>query len=219
MSAEELTPKEQIQFSKIRFRRTGEENKYLRKFDTKIETFRFLQKVARRYGHAGKDHNRLYELCDEYEKQGIKMYPHVLSGWLTDAFGLEIQWSRQDRPVRRKQISVSISKEAYELYNQIGEGHGMFTRSRYFDSIFRHHAGLDIEDLIVYFGDKEYPVSVTFFFEDDECKALAMVELDATTRKLIQSLCLDAEKQGLEYVKTKCRALGYIAYGNNKEEI
>lgn len=216
MSTEEtiddLTPKEREQFSRIRFRRTGEENKYLRKFDTKIETFRFLQKVKRRYAHGGKDSNNLTELCEEYEREGIKMYPAVLSKWLQKAFEIKIQWGRDDRPTKRIPVSVSMSKDVYEIYSQIGD---VFSRSEYLDMIYRMHAGLPFEGLILWIGDDDYPVSVLFWIDktNGECQALSMVSLDKSTRKFVESLCQDAEMHDLQYVKTKCRALGYHVFG------
>lgn len=216
---EELTGKEWMRFQQVKWRR-AKDNKYFGAFDTRLEAFRCLQEVARRYGHTNKHTNKIKDLVEEYQSKGIMLYPTQLGKWLREVFELDVTYGRSDRTKNRKQISVTMDLELYKLYNQLRENQSIFSRSDYFNIIWRHHAGLDIDELIVYFGSEEHPVSVTFFIDDEngECGALYMGHLETATKKLIESLCQDAELHGLQYVKNKCRTLGYFCFGNNKDD-
>lgn len=218
---QQLTDKEYSRFRQIQWRRTGDNKLYFGAFETKLEAFRFLQKAVRRYAYGGRDSNKLYELCEEYQEQGINLYTNHFSRWLREIFDIEIKWSRSDRPKKKKQFSVSIDKDLFPYYEALKDQMSSWTRSEYMNHWYRHIAGLDINSLIVYFyneGDKERPVPVTFFWYDEECLAVYMGSLGSDTKKLIESLTMDAEQHGLDYVKTKCRGLGLFTFGLTSEE-
>jgi len=214
---DDLTGKERLRFNKIKWRRV--DGLYFSKFETKIEAFRFLQKVGRRYAYTDGHTNKVKDLVKEYQEQGIMLYPTQLGRWLRDVFELDIKYHRGDKDRDTVVTTISYDKEVHKILQKVSKAVGQYNKSQFVSVLLRHHCGLDIEELIVYLGDiEENPVSVMFFVTyNGDTQAIYMGWLPTIERKFIEGLCHDGDQHGLQYVKNKCRALGYFCYGLTKE--
>lgn len=216
-SEQDLTGKERMQFNNIKWRRVN--GLYFSKFDDKVEAYRYLQKISRRYAHTDPYTNQIKDLVAGAQEEGVMLYPTQLGRWLRDVFGLDITHKKK-RPSKKKTVtSITYDNEVHKILNEVARAVGIYTKSQFINTLLRHHCGLDIEELIVYLGDiDENPVSVMFYESKVGVQAVYMGWLHTIERKFIEGLCHDGDENGIEYIKTKCRALGYFTFGLNKEE-
>lgn len=214
---EDLTGKERIRFNNIKWRRVN--GLYFSKFEDKIEAFRYLQKVARRYAYTDGYTNQIKDLVEDAQQDGVMLYPTQLGRWLRDVFELDITHKRVKRSVGKTVTTLTYDTEVHKILNKVSSVVGTFTKSQFVNTLLRHHCGLDINELIVYLGDiDENPVSVMIYESRVGIQAVYMGWLPNLERKFIEGLCHDGDQHGLEYIKNKCRALGYFTYGLNNED-
>lgn len=157
---QDLTQKELSRFKKIKWRRVN--GLYFSYFEDKIEAFRYLQKIARRYAYSDAYTNKIKELVAEAQEDGIMLYPTQLGRWLREVFELEIVYKKETKGTTT--TTLSYDTEVHDILNEVSAKVGRFSKSEFVNNLLRHHCGLDIEPLIVYLGDvDENPVSTMFF--------------------------------------------------------
>lgn len=212
-----LSKTDEMRMKKIKWRKVN--GLYFSKFETKEEAYLFLKKIARRYAHSDAYTNKVKDLVKECQEDGIMLYPTQLGRWLKEVFGLNIEYKRSDRN-RKYHTTLSYDLEVHKILKLVAEKVGMYNKSEFVNALLRHHCGLDIKELILYLGDiDENPVSVMFYKNyTGDTQAVYMGWLPTTDRKFIESLCHDADEHGMDYIKRKCRTLGYFCYGLTKKE-
>jgi|SRR5690554_1328406 len=190
--------------------------KYFGYYDTKEEAWELVVSLAKKYRHSRPGQHTIRSLCEDCKEQGIIIHETVLSRWFKDIFRLTIRSERKLHPVKDRRIKIPIEEDLYPHYMKLDPR----IRKWYLNRWLRVNSGLGIPEVIVYFvenNDKDNPTPVLFFIDTDEdvCKAMYIGSLGIPTKKLIESLCIDGDAHGLEYIKRKCEVLGYYSLGAN----
>lgn len=204
-----------MKINKIKWRR-HENGKYFGAFDTKEDAFDCLKTFANRYkyytGHT------ITNLCQEYRDKGIMLYETQVGRWMKEVFNINIR-NTQPRLVKKKTISFTIDEDLKDVVDNLVEYGGIshFKRSWYLNTLWRVHSGLPTEELVAIFpeGD-EYPVSVLFYIEDEECRAIYLGEVPTPSKKLIENFCRDGEEHDLHYLKNRLELSGYTVLGGQE---
>lgn len=235
MSEKELSNRDKRRLRKIKWRR-GKNDLYFGKFETKKEAYLKLKELANRYKSTPVHKNTIKDLCEEYQEKGIYFYPTQVGKWLKQVFNITIKYPGYGKPKQKKVVTWSIDKELDDVLSTIAKN--MHKRSWWMNTCLRILAGLPCEELLVFFEGVESgryyeqegyydpeQVGCLFYKDKEEWRALYMGKVHSSTRKLIQSLCSEAEnydsypdtKTGRKHLITKCEALGFFAVNKKGE--
>lgn len=188
---------------------------YFGYFDNKEDAFEYLKKLKNKYLYSYKRKYTIKELCEEAGKDGVVLYQQNLSRWFKLIWDVNVKRNAGDRKKNKRRDTVTLDKEVYHIFQQfVSRGAIAYhMKSWYINKMLRFFLGLPNEEVLILFEDELDLFGCLFFEKNTEVRALYVGNPQTGTRKLIESLCSDAETNGMGFIKTKARTLGYYALG------
>lgn len=205
----EIDKRDERRMDKIRFRRSGN-GLYLKQFETKEQTYKFLKKLSDKYQNSKKW--TLKSLCKWADNHyNIKVYPKFLSRVFRTAFNITIR--HVGNKTDKETTTFRLSPEVVARLNSLADKR---LQSWYAEIMFRLHMGLDSKWLMVFLDDelRKNAVSVLICRPENEWVGLQFGRITSETKRLIDNWCYDADENGLDYLERKLKVKGHFVLGN-----
>lgn len=217
----ELTDRDKKRMGRIRFRRSNN-NLYFSAFETKEEAYLCLKKFAKQYRHTELHENTVKDLCEQYQDKGIMLYPTQTGRWMKDAFNIDVKYTGAGEPRGKITTTITFDKDLKDKYldQLVGDGVSGYKRSWFINTLLKKHCGMDTPEVLVFMDGKridpdtkqkvEQIVSVLFFEEKGEVRALHFGEVETETKKVMELLARIFEEDGREKMIQRTKSLGYF---------
>lgn len=217
----ELTERDEVRMDRLRFRKS-KNGLYYSAFKTKKQAYLCLKKFAKRYRHSSLHDNTIADLCESYQDKGIMLYPTQVGKWMRNAFNLEVKYTGAGEPQGKVTTTMRWDRKLKEKYldELVGDKVSQYKRSWFINTLIKKHCGMDTEEVLVFMDGKrinpdtkqrvEQKVSVLFFREKDEVRALHFGKVETETKKVMELLANIGEQDGLNQLAERATHLGYF---------
>lgn len=207
----EIEKRDERRMDKIRFRRSGN-GLYLKQFETKEQTYKYLKQLAKKYRHSTK--YTLKTLCQWADNNhNVTVYPKFLSRVFRQAFNITIRYV--GNKTNKETTTFRLSPEVVAGLQPLADED---LQSWYAEIMFRLHMGMDSKWLMVFLQDELRKNAVSVLIcqtpKSDEWVGLQFGRITNETQRLIDNWCYDAEENGLDYLERKLKVKGHFTLGN-----